>query len=833
MDSSRDGDDEQTTDISDTDTHNTHSLDRRSVLKLTGAAAAVGGGLVGTSGGVAGQTPREDEVTTDDFEFDRVLDAVDDLGADPNGNRDVVPLIRDAYQSGTKIEFPPGTYKLGSTWFDYDSAVSQFGIVGTGDSQRDVEFLVPDGRFNDGYAFGLRGPKTHHLFRNFSIQQGPDGERLFAMLLYFEDGLLFEDVEWLGVTPDSTTVGDAATVQNGIGITTTEGVGTLRRCQIGVDAPGLQNGYPTGLGWMFMGPFNGSSHRGEIQMVDCRAERQGANPMRTDGSPGVITIRGGLYRNNDNVNVRLAGGDHPTKHSVVDGATVVVDEDHGDNSANAILVDNALIEMSGLVVRNTDVIYTDTTVAADQPVIDVPSWGNHGSVTFENCRVRNENPGALTLNADAVAQTGDLEITVDGCDFTGSGRGIDIDGRPGSVVRNSCFDMPNGEITGTVSVENTAESGCERPDSDGQSDTSPEPSASVSTGSASAVDDDSATLSGSLDDLVEVSSVDVSIKTREAGADDWQELGTERRSAPGEFSFDASGLSAETEYEFCAAVVDDAVAATGSTKSFTTALPADTRTLVFRGTGSASNYRATVSGDLFADPESDDLESWDSIDGSTASGWVSDDTTVDTYLFTGEVTDLSPDGAAVYVDGERVDSDGSADRRTLTVEGTGTASNYSVTVSGELSAHPEHDDLEAWDSIDGSTASGWVTDDTNVDTFQFTGEVTDLSPDGAAIYVDGERIDSGGSSEPRQHTLTVEGTGSPSNYSVTVSGELSAHPEYDDLEAWDSIDGSTASGWVTDDTNVDTFQFTGEVTDLSSDGAAVYVDGDRLDPDTV
>ncbi len=93
----------------------------------------------------------------------------------------------------------------------------------------------------------------------------------------------------------------------------------------------------------------------------------------------------------------------------------------------------------------------------------------------------------------------------------------------------------------------------------------------VSTESATDVTATSAALHGSLEDLGDASSADVSFEYREAGADEWTATDAETLSAPGSFSREVSGLSPQQEYEYRAVAVDaDGDEAVSTTASFET-----------------------------------------------------------------------------------------------------------------------------------------------------------------------------------------------------------------------------------------------------------------------
>ncbi|MEY7848397.1 hypothetical protein AB7C87_04245 [Natrarchaeobius sp. A-rgal3] len=108
----------------------------------------------------------------------------------------------------------------------------------------------------------------------------------------------------------------------------------------------------------------------------------------------------------------------------------------------------------------------------------------------------------------------------------------------------------------------------------------------VSTGSAADVDATSATLGGSLDDLGEAESADVSFEYRESGTGSWSATSPTTLSSPGSFSDGVSGLAAETDYEFRAvAEASDGDRDEGSINAFTTDEADEPGTFTVEGAG--------------------------------------------------------------------------------------------------------------------------------------------------------------------------------------------------------------------------------------------------------
>jgi hypothetical protein len=193
-------------------------------------------------------------------------------------------------------------------------------------------------------------------------------------------------------------------------------------------------------------------------------------------------------------------------------------------------------------------------------------------------------------------------------------------------------------------------------------------------------------------------------------------------------------------------------------------------------------------------------------------------------------------GSTLSSEGE-TETAGTIDRlpNTVTITGTGSPANYGFSVDGEVGANPEEDTLESWDTIDGSSAAGWVTTSGHVDSYRFSGSITnfEFTEGDATVEVNGTQVDPAtlgtANDEPIPHTLTIEGTGAAANYVFTVSDSLSGVE--DSIETWDTIEDTSAEGWVTTAKHADAFEFTGELTSFEflQGSATVYVDGAQVD----
>ncbi|MFC6723763.1 hypothetical protein ACFQE1_05090 [Halobium palmae] len=259
------------------------------------------------------------------------------------------------------------------------------------------------------------------------------------------------------------------------------------------------------------------------------------------------------------------------------------------------------------------------------------------------------------------------------------------------------------------------------------------------------------------------------------------------------------------------------------------------KTLKIVGLGEPTQYAVSVSDSLQA--HSDSIEEWDDVSEASATGYVTDKGSADVYEFTGELSEIGFEkgDAAVYVDGEEIDVESGTTRHTLEIRGLGEPTQYQFAVDGSLSA--DGDTIEEWDDVSEASATGYVTDEGSVDAYQFTGELTEFGFEKgeAAVTVDGEPVDPSayGEPEPETHTLEIRGLGEATQYAFSVDGSLEG--QSDTIEQWDSISGSSAEGYVTDESNADTYTYSGSITSFEfvKGTATLLVDGTETAPDQI
>ncbi|WP_340102154.1 PKD domain-containing protein [Salinibaculum salinum] len=143
------------------------------------------------------------------------------------------------------------------------------------------------------------------------------------------------------------------------------------------------------------------------------------------------------------------------------------------------------------------------------------------------------------------------------------------------------------------------------------------------------------------------------------------------------------------------------------------------------------------------------------------------------------------------------------------------------------------------DGIQKSTAAlDWLGPERGTDTYTVTGEPQTFLQKGAAeVRWNGDQVDSASLSSPKSgggvtsadHTVRIESTGTGYGvYAITASEGIEA------TDAQAATDGYSAIDHVGPERGVDEFIIEGEITRfLANEHVRVYVDGDRVDPQTL
>lgn len=344
-------------------------------------------------------SPDVDEVNTHGIEFDRTVNAVEDLGMDPTGEEPIDAALSGAYQEGTLVRFPPGEYRVSKTRV-IEGSVSRFGIQGTGENRGDVVFQFPDARSD--YWFVHQNGGKDVLLDNFTVDSN---KKYVAIRCRTDGGSLIQDVEWRGFLPEKTThLGQLLDP----GCLSVDGVNTVRRVIMGRDGAHVSGHYTrtgahsmTGIRFYGTGTRSGEmGHAGETVLEDVRIHQMGSNGVRHTHGDGVVTVKSGLFKNCGLSALRIHNGNHSSKNSSVTNAEIVID--HKDaksigtgnwsvNGVNGILLDSTGHGYSQPTYENCDIICRSILSNGGWGLIRATNTGesNPGGGVFKNCRVIN------------------------------------------------------------------------------------------------------------------------------------------------------------------------------------------------------------------------------------------------------------------------------------------------------------------------------------------------------------------------------------------------------------------------------------------------------------
>lgn len=493
-------------------------MNRRQYLA---AAAAAGTGLLAGCGGFGDRDPgpgpdseREadpdrDEADVEDYgiEFGRVLNAVEDLEMDPTGEEPVDDALQRAYQQGTLVRFPPGEYTVSESGV-VDGHVSNFGIQGMGAHRREVVFRFPNAE--NSYWFVHQNGGKNVLLDNFTIDSH---QKYVAVRCRTHGGSLIQDVEWRGFLPEKTTsLGQLLDP----GCLSVDGMNTVRRVIIGRDGAHVSGHYTitdvhSMTGIRFYGTATRSGvmgHAGETVLEDVEIHQIGSNGVRHTHGDGVVTVKGGLFKNCHLSSLRIHNGDHPRKGSTVTGAKVVIDHENAGpigtgawskHGSNGIMLDSTGHGYSQPTYEDCDIVCRSILSDGGWGLIRATNTGrsNPGGAAFKNCRIINETslqtvrvdprkpdanpPSGITFDGVGIYLSGESQpqeamVTI-GDDWDeslitrsviyaseGAVDGVCVQNCEDVTIENTTISTPGQLITGDVSQVITKELSSEVPE---------------------------------------------------------------------------------------------------------------------------------------------------------------------------------------------------------------------------------------------------------------------------------------------------------------------------------------------------------------------------------
>ena len=240
------------------------------------------------------------------IEFDRVLDAVDDLGLDPSGETAADEAIESALSdAGTLVTFPEGNYRFGGS---VSLGGERVGVLGRGDVA-----LVPDLGFGGLLFDGQRAALDDVLIEGVDVDVRAPGTTA-GIRLSCRNRFHVEDVEYVGRgtnrSPGGTTSAFLLAIRN------EGGRGILRNA---VAKKGSRiDGYEGGNGRI--GVWVGWTNKGTVRIEGCDFREFGNNGVYGSRTPGNVEIADCYFLNNNVCGPRIGGAG-----SYVENCTVEID----------------------------------------------------------------------------------------------------------------------------------------------------------------------------------------------------------------------------------------------------------------------------------------------------------------------------------------------------------------------------------------------------------------------------------------------------------------------------------------------------------------------------
>ena len=269
-------------------------------------AGPSGNGTDGSGGGASDDIDPDDLGTRHGIEFDRVLDAVDDLGLDPSGDAAADGEIESALSiDGTLIAFPAGSYRFAES---VSLDAERIGVVGLGS----VSF-VPELGFG-GLLFDGQSPVLDDvLVENVDIDVRAPGTTA-GIRLSCRTRFHVEGVEYVGRGTNRSPGGTTSAFL--LAIRDEDGRGILRNA---VAKKGSRiDGYEGGNGRI--GAWIGWTNKGTVRVEGCDFREFGNNGVYGSRTPGNVEIVDCYFLNNNVCGPRI-GGDG----SYVENCTVEID----------------------------------------------------------------------------------------------------------------------------------------------------------------------------------------------------------------------------------------------------------------------------------------------------------------------------------------------------------------------------------------------------------------------------------------------------------------------------------------------------------------------------
>ncbi|SFR41985.1 hypothetical protein SAMN04487947_1209 [Halogeometricum rufum] len=372
---------------------------------------------------------REKQQLRDRLSFERTRHAVRDLGMDPDWGAPIDAALQQAFDAGTLVEFPAGTYKITSP----SVLRSHCGIVGLADAREDVVFRPPTGTSMRWLKFGV--PESA-LLQNFTIDRRDDYETSVGMGGRIKRDVLVENVDYTGWTPSGPQL-FAANVTDPAGVAIVDG---LYRT-----GPTAFRRYPDST----LDIWSGRGHQGHMILRNIEIHNGSESGIYTGKGDGSYLIEDSYFENVVHTAIRGAG-----RSTTIRGCTVVMDTEAWDSrnqKVESTYDDGEPIQLNraiwaqtndkrfaGPVIEDCDVLIRNS----DKAISGVHVNFDTGGAILRDVRLQVDDGRAVpVLATKPTGEAGEpLAMQLDGVHVSGAawGRGaVTLEGRPNSRIEGS------------------------------------------------------------------------------------------------------------------------------------------------------------------------------------------------------------------------------------------------------------------------------------------------------------------------------------------------------------------------------------------------------------
>lgn len=383
-----------------------------------GAAAALGSQSTGAASADEDDQPASHtfswESDSVDISFETTLDAVEDLGLDPEGDE----LVDDALEeldAGTLVQFPTGRYAMDSCYI----STSNVGLVAAPDADPTIVPAEPRSQstrwllqMKTGGEYVLSG------FEFDFTEEGYGG----GITVYADEGDAYVGDVWI-----RGTIGDGA---NGLNVAATSSEGTVVVSRYVARDGSRYDSASHGL-------FVNQGHAGTLIVDDSEVWHwsdngiyasspgyQGSyrNATNADRGNGEVHVRGGVFKNNNIANIRVGSTNSSVRGAVVHSAASV-SGDAWESREYPIMPrqgteSQPVVNGRGIWITGREsIVVEDVDIQLDMGPTSagIAVRGEASDVTIENTRIE--------MNTDAPALRvpgGEDPLTVENVSFTGS-----------------------------------------------------------------------------------------------------------------------------------------------------------------------------------------------------------------------------------------------------------------------------------------------------------------------------------------------------------------------------------------------------------------------------